>query len=63
VADPKPRPTISRERVKVMAHHLVDGLMGVNPAAYFWLNDRADISTLFVFIETWLDAQNIEVVD
>ncbi len=61
--DPKPRPTISRERVRVMAHQIVDHLAGINPVVYFHLNQHGDIPTLTVFLTDWMDSQGVDVVD
>lgn len=61
--DPKPRPTISRERVRVIAHQIVDQMAGHSPVVYFWLNQKGDIPTLIVYLSDWLDSNGIEITD
>lgn len=61
VPDPKPRPTISREKVRVLAHQMVDGLAGTHPVVYFALNQKGDIPTLTVFLESWLSDQGVDI--
>lgn len=60
---PKTRPTISRERVRVIAHQMVDGLAGTNPAVYYHLNQYGDITPLMVHIQDWLDSQGVDLTD
>lgn len=59
--DPKPRPTISRERVRVIAHQVVDQMAGINPVVYFHLNQHGDLPTLVVYLTDWMDSQGVEM--
>lgn len=56
-----PRGIVTRERVMQMAHQMVDGLQGANPAAYYILNNRADVPALAAQIAWWLERHGIEI--
>jgi hypothetical protein len=58
---PAGRPTISPDAVMVLAHRLVDGIQGNNPAVYFALNQAADVPALAAQIRWWLEKNGVEV--